>query len=101
MARQLLAVITLLAPVPAAAPAFGQPATGDPAASTQAPAAKAEPQLICRGGGQRSLGTHMRTRRRCKTAEQWRLEDEAGGQLPVGMQVTTGQNDGRVTPTPQ
>jgi len=55
---------------------------------------------ICRGG-ERRLGTHTRTPRRCRTAEQWQQEDEERGRIPVSLQVTQGQNDGRVTPTPQ
>ena len=65
------------------------------------PPAPAEKQrLICRGG-QRTLGSHIRAQRRCRTAEQWQREEEANANLPVTLQVTQGQNDGRVTPTPQ
>ena len=53
-------------------------------------------ERICRGGGQRRLGSHVRTRRRCMTAEQWQREDEAARAGPApGLQVTAGQNDGR------
>lgn len=62
--------------------------------------ASGEQHLICRGG-QRSLGSHIRAQRRCRTAEQWQREEEANANLPVTLQVTQGQNDGRVTPTPQ
>jgi hypothetical protein len=59
-------------------------------------------ERICRGGGQRSLGSHIRTRRRCMTAEQWRQEDEAARTHPVsGLQVTAGQNDGQAPATPR
>jgi hypothetical protein len=64
------------------------------------PAPSAKQKLICRGG-QRSLGSHIRAQRRCRTAEQWQGEEEANANLPVTLQVTQGQNDGRVTPTPQ
>lgn len=57
-------------------------------------------RLICRGG-ERRLGTHTRTPQRCRTVEQWRQEDEEKGRIPVTLQVTQGQNDGRVSPTPQ
>lgn len=68
------------------------------AADPPAPAEKQ--QLICRSGA-RSLGSHIRAQRRCRTAEQWQREDQAKGGLPVTLQVTQGQNDGRVVPTPQ
>lgn len=67
-----------------------------------APASGQSSERICRGGGQRALGSHIRTRRRCMTAEQWRLEDEAARSGPApGLQVTAGQNDGRTTATPR
>jgi hypothetical protein len=68
------------------------------AADPPAPAGKQ--QRICRGGA-RQLGSHMRTPQRCRTPEQWRQEDEARANLPVTLQVTQGQNDGRSVPTPQ
>jgi hypothetical protein len=76
------------------------------ATSSEPPAAQpARPpqsnERICRGGGQRSLGSHIRTRRRCMTAEEWAREDEARSAPVPGMLVTQGQNDGRATPTPQ
>lgn len=52
-------------------------------------------ERICRGGGQRTLGSHIRTTRRCQTAEQWRQEDEARSRPAAGLLVTEGQNDGR------
>jgi hypothetical protein len=64
------------------------------------PAPVEKQRRICRGG-ERQLGSHVRTERRCRTAEQWRLEDEAKANLPVTLQVTRGQNDGRSSPTPQ
>jgi hypothetical protein len=57
-------------------------------------------ERICRGGGQRTLGSHIRTRRRCLTAEQWRQEDEARNAPAPGLLVTEGQNDGRATAAP-
>lgn len=65
------------------------------------PAQPEKQRLICRGGGERSLGTHMRAPRRCRTAEQWQTEDEAKARLPISLQVTQGQNDGRQGPAPQ
>lgn len=66
------------------------------------PAPSGDEQRICRGG-ERRLGTRTRTPRRCLTAEQWQREREEEDQsrLPVSLQVTQGQNDGRATPTPQ
>jgi hypothetical protein len=65
------------------------------------PAQPEKQRLICRGGGGRSLGSHIRTPRRCRTAEQWRQEDEAKANLPISLQVTQGQNDGRQGPAPR
>jgi hypothetical protein len=65
------------------------------------PPASAEKQRrICRGG-ERQLGSHVRTERRCRTAEEWRLEDETKVNMPVTLQVTQGQNDGQTVRTPQ
>ena len=55
---------------------------------------------ICRGAA-RQLGSHIRTRRRCLTAEQWQREDEARNRPVVGLQVTAGQNDGRAPAQPR
>lgn len=57
-------------------------------------------RLICRGAT-RALGSHIRRARRCRTAEQWQEEDQAKGRLPISLQVTEGQNDGRQGATPQ
>jgi hypothetical protein len=72
------------------------------AAEPPAPGQTQSDERICRGGGQRSLGSHIRTRRRCLTAEQWRQEEEAARTGPVnGLQVTAGQNDGQTRATPR
>ena len=71
---------------------------GDPPAP--APASGQSAERICRGGGQRTLGSHIRTRRRCLTAEQWQREDEARNRPAPGLQVTEGQNDGRAPVMP-
>ena len=68
-------------------------------AADPAPAPDRNGERICRGGGQRTLGSHMRTRRRCQTAEQWRREDEARSRTPA-LQITEGQNDGRAPVQP-
>ena len=87
MVHALIAVLALaVAAEPAAAP----------------PASSEANQRICRGGGQRTLGSHIRTRRRCLTAEQWRREeDEARGRPAPGVLITEGQNDGRTSATPR
>ena len=56
---------------------FAQAAT-PPAAS---PAAPPKPVKICRGG-QRNLGTHMRSGRVCKTAAEWAAEKQDGSYIP-------------------
>lgn len=50
-------------------------------------------QLICRAAKQ-SLGSKIRTPRRCRTAEQWAAEDEAAGRIPISLRVNQSQNDG-------
>ena len=70
------------------------------AALADEPAEKAGKQpRVCRQA-EKTLGSHIRTTRRCRTAEQWQEEDAKSG-LPVGAQVTPGQNDGQVGRQPQ
>jgi hypothetical protein len=69
-------------------------------ASEEAPAAANDSRRICRDSG-RQLGSHIRATRRCRTAEQWRLEDEEKAQMPASLQVTQGQSDGRPPRQPQ
>jgi hypothetical protein len=64
------------------------------------PAQPEKQRLICRGG-ERQLGSHVRARQRCRTAEQWQDEDEAKSRLPTSLQVTQGQNDGRASAGPR
>lgn len=64
------------------------------------PAPTEKQSLICRGATAR-LGSRVRTQRRCRTAEQWQLEDEEKARLPISLQITPGQNDGRQSPAPQ
>jgi len=54
---------------------------------------------VCRAPA-KQLGSRIRTPRRCRTAEQWQAEEEKGG-LPIGAQVTQGQNDGQSRPQPR
>lgn len=83
-------VLIILSAMPAAA-AFAADPPSPPSG---------EQRLICRGG-ERRLGTRTRTERRCRTAEQWQQADEEAGRLPVTLQVTQGQNDGRQTAAPR
>ena len=78
--------------------AFALALAADPPAPSPTPNQGNE--RICRGGGQRTLGSHVRTTRRCLTAEQWRREDEARSRPVPGLQVTEGQNDGRAPVQP-
>ena len=64
------------------------------------PASPEKERRICRGAA-RALGSHIRAPRRCRTAEQWREEDEAKARRPNSLLITEGQNDGRSGPTPQ
>ncbi len=59
----------------------------------------ARQRQICRPAA-KQLGSRIRTQRRCRTAEQWQQEEAKGG-LPIGAQVTQGQNDGQVKAQPQ
>jgi hypothetical protein len=64
------------------------------------PAESEKPRLICRKGEQ-IVGTHMRTGRRCKTAEEWQLEDaKVDGPVPT-LRLTGEQNDGHPLKQPQ
>jgi hypothetical protein len=81
----LIAVVTLALATDPPAPPPTQGQTGE---------------RICRGGGQRALGSHIRTRRRCLTAEQWQREDAARNAPAPGLLVTEGQNDGRAPAAP-
>ena len=69
-------------------------------AAADSPPKSEDSRRICRDLG-RQLGSHIRAARRCRTAEQWRQEDEEKAQLPASLQVTQGQNDGRPPRQPQ
>jgi len=57
-------------------------------------AAPPKPPLICRES-ENLTGSHIRTGRRCKTAEQWQIEDAKRDRAPPSLRVTEGQMDGR------
>jgi hypothetical protein len=62
----------------------------------------AKPKLICREA-EGHLGSHVRTARRCLTAEEWQQEDAERERVPVTLRVTAGQGDTPTRPsqTPQ
>jgi hypothetical protein len=55
-------------------------------------AAPDKPKLICRESEQET-GSHIRSGRQCKTAEQWQRFDEARQMVPPSLRVTQGQGD--------
>jgi hypothetical protein len=59
----------------------------------------AKQRQVCRAPA-KQLGSSIRTQRRCRTVEQWQAEAEKDG-LPIGAQVTQGQNDGQAVRQPQ
>ena len=65
-----------------------------PSAATAANPAPDKPQLICRGA-QKSLGSRIRTPRKCMTAEQWQEADEKTGRVPISLQVVAPKSEGR------
>ena len=62
------------------------------------PATLPKPKLICRES-EAQLGSHIRSGRRCKTAEEWQIEDQRRDATSPSMRVTTGQGDGVPQPT--
>ena len=50
-----------------------------------------KPQRICREN-ERRTGSHIRSGRTCKTAEQWQMEDAARDRIPPTMQIKTEQS---------
>jgi len=64
------------------------------AAAADKPEPRKGERLICRAA-QRTLGTHIRAPRRCRSAEAWRQEDEKP--LPITLQVNA-PNDGKPRP---
>jgi len=68
--------------------ALGLSAASDPTPSPP------KPVLICRASEQ-EVGSHIRKKRRCLTADEWQREDAARDNKPASMRVTEGQ----ATPT--
>ena len=62
---------------------------------------QSKPKLICHEGESR-LGTHMRTGRECKTAEEWQKENAHRDAMPPSLLVTPDPGDGiHPTQSPQ
>jgi len=59
-----------------------------------------KPQLICRQG-ERETGSHRRTGKRCKTADEWAKEDEDRTRMSPSAQITEGQRDSLSKSSPQ
>lgn len=98
-ARPLLALATAFA-LAAAGALAAQPAAEPAPEPSAEPEPEARPRLICRGAT-RTISSRIRTPRRCRTAEQWQDEDERANRLPIGAQMTEGQNDGRAPAQPR
>lgn len=56
------------------------------------PAPVVKPKLVCREGD-RVTGSHMHTSRRCMTVEEWQLDDEQRGRIPITARVTADPDD--------
>lgn len=54
-------------------------------------AAPAKPMLICRAS-ERETGSRIRHGRKCKTAEEWAIEDAERDRKPANLRVTEGQS---------
>jgi len=70
----------------------------DPIAT--APITIEKPQLICRQG-EKETGSHRRTGKRCKTADEWAKEDEDRTRMSPSAQITEGQRDSLSKSSPQ
>ena len=64
------------------------------AAADAPPTAEPKPILVCRAS-ERQVGSRIRKGRKCKTAEDWALDDAARDRRPADLRVTEGQ----ATPT--
>ena len=51
-----------------------------------------KPKLICRED-ERQVGSHIHTGRRCKSAEEWQVEDQRRAATSPSMRITEGQGD--------
>ena len=80
--------------------AFGVMLAPDLALAIQDPAPPQKEAKICRQSESRT-GTRIRSGRRCRTAEEWRKEDEERARIPPTLTVTEGQPDGLTRQRPQ
>jgi hypothetical protein len=53
-----------------------------------------KPKLICRES-EALTGTKIRAGKRCKTAEQWKIEDARRDRIPADLRVMEGGNAGQ------
>jgi len=70
------------------------------ALATDPPASTEKERLICRRTA-KTIGSHIRAPRRCRTAAQWQQEEAESAPVPISLQVTQGRNDGRAVPQPR
>jgi hypothetical protein len=61
-----------------------------PQAAPPPPPPPPKPRRICREN-ERRTGSHIRSSRTCKTAEQWQMDDAARDRIPPTMQIKTEQ----------
>ncbi len=52
-----------------------------------------KPRLVCRESEQET-GSHIHTSRRCKTAEEWLVEDKKRAAVPPNIRENRGRFDG-------
>ena len=72
----------------------------NPAMAMQEAAPPKKEEKICRQSETRT-GSRIRAGRKCRTAEEWRKEDEERARVPLSLTVTEGQNDGHAAQRPQ
>jgi hypothetical protein len=68
-----------------------------PVAAAESPVLSDGPRLICKGG-QKVIGSRMRTPRRCRTEEQWRAEEDKASRLPETLRVGAPKDEGPQQP---
>ena len=64
---------------------------------SQSGAAPEKAKRICRES-ENQTGSHIRTGRRCRTAEEWARDDAARDRKPADLRVTEGQDYGQPRP---
>lgn len=71
-----------------------------PGLASQEPVPPDKESKICRQAAPRT-GSRVKTGPRCKTAEEWRKEDEERSRIPLSATITEGQPEGPARPRPQ